>query len=114
HRARATSGQVGAGVRLREALAPHLLAGQDAAEKAALLLLGAVLDEGRPDERRSHPDVDHAGGARARVLLGEQELLDRRGAPAPVPGRAWQPCPCRAPPAPLPPAPCPHRYRPIA
>src|SRR5439155_20038054 len=103
-RARPARGQVGAGVRLREALAPHLLASQDATQEAALLRLGAVLDEGRADQRRPHADVDQAGGADARVLLGEEELLDRRGAAAAVLARPVEPGPAPLVQLPLPPA----------
>ena len=59
--ARARGGEVGAGVRLGEALAPDLLGGEDLLEVARLLLLGAVRDDRRP----GHAEPDHAdvGGA---------------------------------------------------
>src|SRR5439155_7118191 len=97
-------GQVGAGVRLREALAPHLLAGQDLREKALLLLLRAVVDERRADERRPHADVDHARRPDARVLLGEEQLLERRRAAAAVLARPVQARPAALVQAALPPA----------
>ena len=54
--ARANGGEVGAGVRLREALAPDLLGREDRLEVARLLLLGAVRDDRRP----GHAEADHA------------------------------------------------------
>ena len=54
HRPRLQRGQVGAGVGLRVALAPDLLAGEDLRRVALLLLLGAVRDDrrARPCRRR--------------------------------------------------------------
>src|SRR4029077_2468092 len=85
--ARAARRQVGARVRLREALAPDLLAVEDPRKEAALLRLRAVMDERRPDEPGPDADVDHRRRADARVLLGEKELLDRGRAAATVLGR---------------------------
>src|SRR5262249_31848522 len=79
--------EIRAGVRLREALAPDLVAGEDAAQKALLLRFGAVVDERRSDQPRADADVDHVRRPQRGVLLGEDELLDRRrAAPAVFPG----------------------------
>ena len=102
--ARAASGQVGAGVRLREPLAPHLLAGQDPAEKALLLTLRAVVDERRSDERRPDPDVDHGGCPDPDVFLGEEKLLERGCAAAAVLLRPAEARPAALVEPPLPPA----------
>src|SRR5207249_6722938 len=85
--ARLEAREVGARVRLREALAPDHLAAQDAREMRRLLRLRAARDEGRasmvePDEERR--DV---GRARARVLLAPDQLLHQRRAAAAVRAR---------------------------
>src|SRR5206468_5983920 len=100
----AAGGEVRAGVRLGEALAPDLLAGQDPRQEAALLRLRAVMDERRPDQRRPDTDVDHRRRADAGVLLGEEELLDRRRAAPAVLARPVEPRPAALEEAALPPA----------
>ena len=70
-------GQIRAGARLREELAPELVGGQDRRQEAPLLLLGAVRDERRPDQ--VHTDaVDDLRCARRRQLLLQDVVLDRR------------------------------------
>ena len=66
--ARARGGEVGARVRLGEALAPDLLGGEKRLEVARLLLVGAVRDDRRP----GHAEADHADVGRS---LGGGELL---------------------------------------
>src|SRR5437667_222445 len=100
----AHSSQIVAVVRYREALAPHLLPGQDLWKKAVLLRLGAVVDERRAHQGRADADVDHAGRAEPGVLLGEEELLHRRRAPAPVLARPVEAGPAAFVEAALPPA----------
>ena len=70
--------EVGAGVGLRVALAPRVLAGQDARQVVLLLLLGA------PHQQRvaEHLDAEAVVGAAHRhaglgELLGEDDLLER-------------------------------------
>ena len=77
-----SDGQVASGVGLAEALAPDLVAAQDR-RQVALALLGCALgDDGRPGVEEAdevHPDVGRAGPL---ALLLEDQLFDRRGAPA--------------------------------
>ncbi len=82
HRARLERGEVGARLRLGEALAPDLVGAQDRLEVAPLLLLGPVRDDGRP----AHGEPEHVRGAR-RLRPGELLVVDglldeRRPAPA--------------------------------
>ena len=75
-RARLDGGQVGPGGGLGEHLTPDLVAVEHRAQVAALLLLGAVRDQARPE----HPDPDHVedpGHLRPRDLLVDRDLLDR-------------------------------------
>jgi hypothetical protein len=72
-RARRQAGDVGAGARLREQLAPDLLAGEQRAEVALLLLLAAVRD----DRRRRHPVTDRVAVVRDRRTGGGEPLVDR-------------------------------------
>src|SRR5437588_740743 len=79
--ARACRGEVGAGARLREALAPDLLGGEDLRKMRLLLRVRAVGHDRRP----GHPEPDHAdvgGRLRARHLLVEDRLeaVGRAGA----------------------------------
>ena len=53
-------GEVGARLRLGEALAPDLLGGEDRLQVALLLLVGAVGD----DDRAAHRQAEHVGRAR--------------------------------------------------
>src|SRR5262249_47575740 len=76
-RAGAARRQVGARVRLGESLAPDLLAREDLRQEALLLRLGAMVEERRTGESGTHADVDHRGRAEPRVLLREEELLQR-------------------------------------
>ena len=68
-RARSHRREVGAGVRLREALAPDLVCREDALQVAGLLGLGAARDDRGP----GHPEPDHAEVLRR---LGAGELLE--------------------------------------
>ncbi len=70
--ARAAGGEVGARVRLREALAPDLVGGEERLEVARLLLVGAVRDDRRP----RHPEADHAD-VRRRLRGGELFVEER-------------------------------------
>src|SRR5581483_603780 len=88
--ARARRSEIGAGVRLGEALAPDLLGAQDLLEVRLLLLLGAVRDDRRP----GHAEPDHADVRRrmgARHLLVEDRLEAVRRARAAVFLRPGQP-----------------------
>src|SRR5207245_1228809 len=78
-RARAERGQVRARARLRVALAPDLLGGQDLRQMAAALLLAAVLDERRTDHRDAE-EADQAWGLRAHHLLVDDGLAHDVGA----------------------------------
>src|SRR5207245_7034928 len=73
-------------------------------KKAVLLRLGAVVDERRAHQGRADPDVDHAGRPDPGVLLGEEELLHRRRAPALVLARPVEAGPAAFVEAALPPA----------
>ena len=80
------AGEVRAGVRLAETLAPHLLAAHDRRQEPLLLLLGPVLQQRRSEEvaaLRADP-VRRLG---QRMLDVEDELLPRRTAAAAV--RLW-------------------------
>ncbi|MCY1434803.1 hypothetical protein D9M71_508750 [compost metagenome] len=74
--------QVGAGARLRVALAPEFATGDDARQEAALLFIVAECGDGRPGQ--SFANMAHASrSAGARVFLVEDHLLaDRQAAPA--------------------------------
>ena len=76
HRARLQRRQVGPGPRLAETLAPEVVAGQDARQVLALLLLRPVDDDRRPGE----PDRQEVRPRRrgARHLLVKDELLHHR------------------------------------
>ena len=79
HRTRAQAREVGAGARLGEQLAPHVLAAQHRVEEALLLLVGAP----GHDRGAGHRDADreHAGrDVEARLLLVEDPLLPARTA----------------------------------
>src|SRR5579875_2753837 len=83
------AGQVRARARLAEQLAPGVLTGEQRAQEAALLLLGAVVYDRRPGEH------DAQARWRARRARGGELLLGGRGqggrqalaVPAPRPGR---------------------------
>ncbi len=85
--------QVGARGGLGEQLAPDLVAVQQRRQVAALLLVGAVGDDRRPE----HPDADRVedpGHFRASDLLVDDHLLDRAEALAAVllgPGHTGEP-----------------------
>ena len=81
-RLRAEGREVGAGLGLREALAPDLVGGEDRGEEARALRVGAVRDDRRP----RHPETDHAD---VRRCAGADELLvgdglEDRGEPSPA------------------------------
>src|SRR5918995_3926130 len=83
---RAQVGQVGAGFRLAEPLAPVLRRVEDAGQPTLLLLVGAPLDDHGADLPDAVGVVD-ARRAHARILLGVDDVLDRRRlAPTPVLG----------------------------
>ena len=67
------AGHVGAGARLAEQLAPDLLAGEQRAQVAALLGLGAMGDDGR----RAHAVADGVAGPRDRRPGRGQPVVDR-------------------------------------
>ncbi len=69
-------GEVGAGVRLRVPLAPHVLARRDPREEAALLLLGTEVQDRGADQPLAD-DADATRTAGARVLLVEDHLLEQ-------------------------------------
>ena len=80
--ARASRGEVAAGVRLREPLAPDLLGAQDLRQVPLLLRVGPPRD----DRRAGHPEADHAevrGRLGSRELFEEDRLMTvRRAGPA--------------------------------
>ena len=80
HGARLDVREVGARVRLGEALAPQLLDRLDLREEPALLLVGAELDE-RGREQALAEERDPRRRVRPRVLLVEDHLLGERAAP---------------------------------
>ena len=69
--------EVGAGVRLGEALAPQLLDRLDLREEPALLLVGAELDERRREQALAE-ERDPRRRVRLGVLLVEDDLLRER------------------------------------
>ena len=75
-RARLHRGQVRAGGRLAEQLAPDLVAVEHRAEVARLLLVAAVGDQARA-EHADADDVEDARDAGAAELLVDDDLLDR-------------------------------------
>ena len=77
HRARLHVGEIGTGVGLAVALAPHLAAREDLRDEAALLCFGAVRHDRRPGERDAH--VGYAV-RRTRLDVGHEEddLLGQR------------------------------------
>ena len=77
--AQAEVAEVGAGVGLGVALAPGVLAGEDARQVVLLLLVGAPLQQ----RVAEHLDAEHVVGAAGRhaglgELLGDDHLLERR------------------------------------
>jgi len=90
--ARLQRGEVGAGVRLRVALAPDLLGGEHGRNEAALLLLAAPLHERRADHHDTDR-VDRLRRVRASHLLGVDELPQERRAAAAVLARPVDPHP---------------------
>src|SRR6202012_4566464 len=77
HAARLHRGQVRTVVRLGEALAVDVLAGDDPGQEVRLLLRGAMRDDGRPGQALAHAPVA-PGHARA------VEFLVQHGDPDPV------------------------------
>ena len=76
--------EIGAGARLGEALAPHLVAAQDLRQVVGLLRVAALFDQRRARVQRADEvdaDVRRAG---ARRLFVEDQLLGRRRAAAAV------------------------------
>ena len=91
-RLRLQRGEVGARLRLGEALAPDLLGGEDRLQVALLLLVGAVGDH----DRAAHRQAEHVGRARrflAGRLADEDRLLDQGRAAAAVLLRPGDPGP---------------------
>ena len=87
---RLEAGQVRPGVGLAEPLAPGDLALEDARDELPLLLLGAPLQDGRPDEGVAE-EVAPQRRAGAGELLVEHDLLEEGEALAAVLGRAsWR------------------------
>src|ERR1700730_9661138 len=76
-RARLEGGEVRAGGRLGEQLAPNVLAAEDGGQQARLLLLSAEVDDRGPREPFSE-HVQTVRRARAVVLLQEDRLLEER------------------------------------
>ncbi len=78
-RARPHGGEIGAGARLREALAPDLLGREDVREVALLLLLGAVGDDRRPGHAQpDHAQVPGSLGPRPLLVAGSPGASTRR------------------------------------
>ncbi len=82
HRAGAQRREVRAGLGFREALAPHVLAPQDAREVERALFVGSFRDEGRARVHHAHEVDADVRGVGPRVLLQVHELLAHRKAPA--------------------------------
>ena len=97
----ADRGEVGAGARLRVALAPQLLAAQDRRQEALALGVGAEGGDGRREQVLAHV-VDAGGRPGARVLLGPDHLAVEPGAAAAVLGRQVEADPAALPQLPLP------------
>ncbi len=75
------AGQVGSGARLGKQLAPDHFAAERRRQEPLLLLVGAERDDRRDDPRRdAHLRALHLAGGE---LLGDDDLLDRVGGPAP-------------------------------
>src|SRR5581483_607504 len=75
--------EVGARVRLREPLAPDLLALEDGGQVTAALLLGGLGDQRRARVQKADEVDAHVGRPRLGDLLVENQLLaERRAAPA--------------------------------
>ena len=88
HRAGLERREVGARVGLGEALAPDLLAGEDRAEEAVLLLVGAPDHQRRPAEQ----DAEHVGGSGARARPSSSKKIADSVSVAPRPpcsGGQW-------------------------
>ena len=91
--ARLQRGEVGAGVRLGEQLAPDLLAGEDRRQETLLLRVGAEVDDRGPGEALAER-VETIGRAGTVVLLQVDRLLGQRCLAAAVgarPGEAGVP-----------------------
>jgi hypothetical protein len=69
------AGEVTAGPRLAEQLAPDVLAGPDPAQPALLLLIRPVGE----DRRQRHPDADHVAGRVAGLVAIAEERLELIG-----------------------------------
>src|SRR5262249_28672186 len=94
--------QIGAGVGLREALAPHHVAAQDARQMVRLLLVAAARDERRARVLQADEAGVDVRSAGPRILLVPDQLLHRGGAaPAELP-RPRDAGPARVVHAPLP------------
>ena len=82
-RARREAGQVGAGVGLREELAPDLLAGGDLREPARALFGRAVREHGRTDEfGADEVRIEVGDRERSELLADDGHLRRRRREPA--------------------------------
>src|SRR5262249_36935950 len=92
-RARAETGQIGAGAGLGESLRPDLVGVQDARQVLRLLGVGAPVDDRRADEIEPHARQNW--GARGSVFLVPDHALDDRGAAAAVLLRPRNPDPPR-------------------
>ena len=72
--ARLQAGQVRTGVRFRIQLAPDFFGRQNPLQEAFLLVMGPVVDDGRPDNRQAEP-IYGRGGVRARHFVRHDGLL---------------------------------------
>src|SRR5438093_6161421 len=81
--ARTEARQIGAGAGLGEALAPDLVGVEDRGEMAALLLLGAPVDESRARQVQAHV-AWYDGRAGRSVLLVPDDPLDQSSVAPPV------------------------------
>src|SRR5581483_12281124 len=84
------AGEVGAGARLREPLAPDLLRAENPAQVAPLLLLRPVRDDRRPGHAETD-DAEVRGSLGDRRLLEEDRVVAERRAGAAVLLRPGQP-----------------------
>src|SRR5205807_6967903 len=76
----AQPGEVGAGLRLGEPLAPHVLAAQDPREVESLLIGRPLGDQGGAGVQGSHEVAADVGRARSFELFEEHQLLAGGGA----------------------------------
>jgi hypothetical protein len=86
HRLGVQAGEVGPGAGLAEQLAPRLLTRDDVAEVALLLLVAAVVDDGRPGQQQAQAARRAEGAEVGDRLLHGHALLARQALAEPLLG----------------------------